>query len=113
MRVSIPFQPEFETAMLSGWKRCTTRTKKYGREGDIFEAFGQNFRLVSVYELPLSAVLAFYNQEGFKSPEAFIACWERLHPRKKWQPDQKVWIHWFERIPKGRLLSDRDETPRG
>jgi hypothetical protein len=101
MKVKIPFQPEFELPVLMGQKKCTSRTKRYGRAGDTFEVFGASFRLTGIYRMPLSGVLALYEAEGFKSPEAFIACWNRLHPRRKFQPDQKVWVHWFERISKG------------
>ncbi len=61
------------------------------------KAFGAEFRLVNVYAAKLSECIGLYHCEGFKPPEAFVACWDRLHPRKRWQPEQTVWVHFFER----------------
>ena len=96
-KVEIPFQPEFEEAMLLGRKTMTSRTKRYGYEGDYFEAFGRVFVLTAVYKIPLARVAYHhYSQEGFESPEGFIDIWRKLHRRVGYNPDRIVFCHEFK-----------------
>jgi len=77
----------------------TSRTKRYGKAGDTFEAFGVEFRITGIERMPLEIVAyGFYEEEGFGSPEVFIEIWEKIHPIKKFQPSQKVYAHFFKRI---------------
>lgn len=96
-KIEIPFQSDFENVMLAGKKSATSRTKCYGYPGDWFEAFGRTFILTDVCRLPLD-VIAYdhYLEEGFDRPEDFIKCWEKLHPRKGYKPEQKVYFHTFK-----------------
>ena len=97
--ICIPFLAEFKERMLSGQKTFTSRTKRYGREGDIFKAFGHLFALTAVYKGSLRFVAnKRYLDEGFPNTEAFIEVWKRLHPRKGYDPNQTVWIHRFKKI---------------
>ena len=97
-KVEIPFLPEFEKAMQTGKKTATTRTKRYGYPGDWFEAFGKAFVLTEVYLVRLGTVArSCYQEEGFNSDLEFIVCWERLHLRKLFCIDQKVYFHKFKR----------------
>ena len=100
-KIDIPFLPEFEESMLSGKKKATTRTKRYGEPGDWFLAFGKTFVLTWVYETMLESVAYhFYFEEGFESRQEFIDCWDRLHPRIKfWKnPERTAYLHRF--VPK-------------
>ena len=98
MEVTIPFLGVFEDAMLKGYKIQTARTKRYGRLGDTFTAFGQKFVITRVFQYFLSTVAKYnYRIEGLDSPEQFQEIWKRLHPRKGYRPDDKVWVHVFKR----------------
>ncbi len=98
MKVKIPFQEEFRDRMLDGKKTCTSRTKRYGEVGDTFEAFGAELRIAITHKHPLYNVAdILYEQEGFDTPEEFKACWIKLHPRRGFDPEQKVWVHFFRR----------------
>lgn len=96
MNVTIPFQEDFKDPMLEGRKNYTSRTKKYGKPGDTFTCFGTTFTIEGVVKAPLWYVAQYlYQGEGFATREDFIKCWERLHPRKGYVPDQQVWVHFF------------------
>lgn len=98
--IKIPFREEFREPMLNGKKTMTTRSKKYGEEGDLFEAFGAFFRLILVSKWPLSLVAENYDLEGMDSKEEFIEIWEKIHPRRGYRPDDQRWIHAFELVGK-------------
>ena len=101
MEIQIPFQEQFKDAMLTGTKTKTSRTKKYGTIGDKFKAFGAEFIIVNQEEEKLQYVADhYYKDEGFERPEQFINIWVELHPRKGWDPNQKVWVHEFMRMDK-------------
>lgn len=96
MKVAIPFQDDFRGRMLQGLKVVTSRTRRYGKQGDTFDAFGATFTFRYVMRCPLELVaLLLYRAEGFTSSEDFIQCWQRLHPRKGYQADQIVYVHYF------------------
>jgi hypothetical protein len=101
--ISIPFMPEFKDRMLAGVKTCTARNKRYGQPGDIFKKFGRTFMLVKV-ERRVQAYVAndLYRMEGFESQDEFIRCWEQLHPRAGYRPEQSVWVHHF------RILEEQE-----
>lgn len=96
MQIEIPFSEQFRDPMLRGRKNFTTRNKRYGKAGDTFPAFGAGFVLQKVTKIPLGYVARFlYRGEGFDTPEAFIRCWQKLHPRKGYVPGQSVYVHFF------------------
>lgn len=100
-KIDMPFLPEFEESMLSGKKKATTRTKRYGYPGDWFEEFGKTFVLTWVYPTFLDVVAAYFClEEGFDHSQEFIDCWDKLHPRIKFadKPSRNVFFHRF--IPK-------------
>ena len=97
--IKIPFKDEFRKSILSGKKTMTTRTKPYGTKWDFFSVFGANFYLASVEIVYLSYVAArCFEKEGFGSRNEFIKYWEKLHPRKKYDGSQKVYLHKFCRL---------------
>ena len=97
--VTFHFQPEFQDRMLSGKKTVTSRTKKYCEVGDTFEAFGATFEITKVYQYKLDCVAYLLcHEEGFDSPDEFIACWATIHPQKGYVPSQEVWVHQFKKL---------------
>lgn len=98
-RIQIPFQERWAESMLTGYKRCTSRTKRYGEIGDIFEAFGARFQLTTIEQRLLEDVsMNLFRKEGCEMPAEFIDVWKGLHPRKGWNGGQKVWVHHFKKI---------------
>jgi len=95
----IPFKAQWRDAMLTGKKICTSRTKRYGNEGDTFEVFGHTFALIGVEKQTLSWVAnnLFY-AEGCDTPEAFRRVWDEIHPRRGYVGNDTVWVHYFEEV---------------
>ena len=99
MKVNIPFKAEFRDRMLSGQKTCSSRTRRYGVAGDTFVVFGGEFEIVKVEPHILYFVAQkFHYREGFNNPQEFIDAWNKIHPRKGYDPEQLVWAHFFRRI---------------
>ena len=95
--VSIPFREDMTRAVLDGFKFCTSRTKCYGNPGDTFVLEGRTFLIKYVMHATLEYVANnLYGREGTASPEAFVALWNEIHPRRGFDPSQKVWVHFFE-----------------
>jgi hypothetical protein len=110
MAASLPFQPRWREAMLSGRKVCTSRSRRFGRPGDTFQAFGTGFELRAIERLPLLHVKDhLYLQEGCESPDEFQRAWNELHPRRGFVPEQPVYVHWFVR--KAVKEEDRSVSP--
>jgi len=98
-QIIIPFQARFREAMLEDRKTCTSRTRRMGNYGDYFLAFGKAFEMKLVIPFPIGFVArTLWKQEGCESPVDFRLVWKALHPRKRYDPEQKVWVHWFRRI---------------
>lgn len=97
-QVKIPFKPYFRERLLDGTKTATTRTKRFGRPGDWFPAYGATFTILQVLVVNLHLVRRdYYTHEGFKEPHEFESCWISIHRRKGWQGGQQVYLHLFER----------------
>ena len=75
MKVEIPFEAHWQNKMLNGIKTCTSRTKRYGKEGDIFEVFDATFEIARVEKETLQII--FFS---------LIFCTTRSSPRPKPQP---------------------------
>ena len=100
MKVKIPFKARFKEPMLSGRKTWTSRTKCYGRSGDIFEAFGHEFIIEKIETKMLLEVARHWLEEGCKSKLDFIELWKKIHPRKGFDSYQWVHVHIFRRMTK-------------
>jgi len=120
--IKIPFQDAFREKMLSGVKTMTSRTKHYTQdEGDYFNIFGATFVITRLYRMHLCDIAEeCWYQEGCESPDHFRVIWNRLHPRKGWQPNQLVCCHEFRKmtkplVPVMPLLTDeqmKDTEPK-
>jgi hypothetical protein len=98
MQIHIPFKERFREPMLNGTKIMTSRTKRYGREGDYFNAFGRTFALTCVQAMPFSFIVNNWRIEGCSSKEDFLAVWKEIHPRKALNPQDMFWVHSFSSI---------------
>lgn len=96
--IYLPFLPEFEPKILSGIKTMTCRSKRMGRPGDTFIAFGARYELTHVFRVVLAYIVSdAYIQEGCDSPNDLIAVWQKIHPKSGYEPDRIVWAHcWKE-----------------
>lgn len=101
MNINLPFRPEMKKLILAGHKTCTSRTRRYGEIGDTFEIDGRKYKLTGVDHHYLWAVgIILFRDEGFDNLDKFKSYWEKLHPRKGYDPDQLVWIHFFREVLK-------------
>jgi hypothetical protein len=97
--ISIPFRDDMSKAIIMGNKTATSRNKRYGKPGDIFEVEGFYFELIRVSHQYLDDVArSHWAQEGVSSEQEFIELWKEIHPRTGWEPDKPVWFHEFRRI---------------
>jgi hypothetical protein len=97
MKVEIKFLPQFEEAMIGGYKIMTCRTKRMGNPGDTFTSFGFEFILTHVFRIPLDYVARdCWEQEGCYSIEQFKEVWRNIHPKNGFDPCQIVWAHCFQ-----------------
>lgn len=96
--VKIPFKPRFKAPLLGGTKVYTSRSKVMGREGDTFEAFGATFEIISVKDVPLFEVAALWKEEGCTSREDFINVWNEIHPVRRYQDNDRTYLHHFKKL---------------
>lgn len=97
--IKIPFKKEMKALILAGKKRCTSRNRKYGDTGDEFIVGKSRYMITFVVRRSLKYVADFlYEDEGFESRDAFIRYWNMIHPGKKFDPNQKVWVHYFMKV---------------
>lgn len=98
LRITLPFQPRWRSAVVDGSKTTTCRTKRYGAAGDEFEVDGVAFRLVSVETMPLAQACArHWRDEGMASAAEFEATWRENHPTRGYRAEDTVWVHRFTR----------------
>jgi hypothetical protein len=97
--IKIPFQPDMKELVLSGDKTCTSRNQFYGETGDYFYISGHKFILKSISSVPLGYVARnLYKEEGFINPAGFIKKWNEIHPIRRYDPCQTIWLHEFIEI---------------
>jgi len=93
------FHPDMALLLLTGKKRCTSRTKKLGEIGDWFELKEQRFEFRNVWEETFGEIArGFYKCEGFESPEAFRAFWIRIHRGHLPENGTMKWLHVMRRM---------------
>lgn len=97
--VKIPFQPDMKELVLSGNKTCTSRNQLYGETGDWFYIDRHKFTITATSSAPLGYVAKNkYKEEGFESPAGFIKKWNEIHPIRRYDPCQIVWLYEFVEI---------------
>lgn len=110
-RSYLPFRESFREAVISGRKTATTRSEAYGAVGDVLDTPFGSVELTDVRRVPLTLVAnGFYAQEGLDSPEAFIAIWNEIHPRRKYRPEDVKTIHFFKFLGPERVGPPGDAT---
>jgi hypothetical protein len=91
----LEFDEECEMPMVYGIKTCETRASRYAHE--TFEAFGHQYVITAVEQLPLGEVQQkWFKQHGLFSPKEFKEVW-RQRNKGEFDPEQKVWVHQFKR----------------
>ena len=97
--VFIPFHQDMQEASVNGNKECTSRTKKYGSIGDIFKIMDKTFEIIAVEKHTVEYVAYnLFRLEGFSSPQGFIDKWVSIHPVKKYDPNQVVFVHFYKMV---------------
>ena len=107
--VEMKFAPDMADAVINGietedgyriYKVWSVRTKPCGRPGDFFTVRRQAYQITRIFREKLGEAAECYELQGFRSKEEFIARWNKLHPRKKYDPEETVWVHEFVPEPK-------------
>jgi len=94
--ISLPFNIRFKESMLKEQKTWTSRARQYGKVGYIFQVFGRTFVITDIRQMYLKQIAnSYYYEEGFDSPQEFIAFWKIIHPRKGYEPNQIIYAHNF------------------
>lgn len=94
MKIYIPFNSWSKTRILNNTKKATTRYKKYGNPGDVFEVNDTQYELDLVIRVPLWFVVEeLYRSEGAASQEELKEVWKSIHPKKGYRPFDLVWYH--------------------
>ena len=89
--------------MEHGTKTATSRTKRYGIPGDVFESglvdsTGKLRRYVitTIMKMALGEVAEkHYIEEGAISKEEFVHIWKQVYPLRGFVPSQVVFFHRF------------------
>lgn len=93
--LAFDFDEEWEEPMIHGQKACEARIEEY--TGNTFKAFGHNFVVTEVEQLPLGDISQkWFKQHGLFSPREFQEIWKQHH-RGEFDPKQIVWLHHFKR----------------
>lgn len=96
---SMKFRPDFKEPLLAGIKTCTSRTKRMCNPGDRFIAFGAEFEVLEIKDVSLYEVSLLWKEEGCTSQAHFIEMWNAIHPTRRYDEDQRVYLHTFKRVP--------------
>jgi hypothetical protein len=97
MEIRIPFRSDMIGLILEGKKTCTTRTRKYGREGDTFSIGSNVFVITEVKKMRLIDIVnTLYEEEGFTSPVEFKEYLSKVGiPMDEYAI---LWVHKFKRM---------------
>ncbi|SHE36623.1 hypothetical protein SAMN05444392_101180 [Seinonella peptonophila] len=82
--------------VLSGQKLATRRNGRYADPGEVLKLQGQKFEVYRVYQQSLGDMQDHdAKQEGFSNLQAYKDYILSLHPKMRWIPQAKVWVHEF------------------
>ena len=103
--IEIPFNAWSRKRLYTSQKTMTSRNKRYGVIGDQFcmdfpeHGFSRVYELTHLERVTLAFVRdKFYWDEGCDTEDEFVRVWNDIHPRKKFDDDQKVWLHCFKMV---------------
>ena len=83
--------------MLDGRKTCFIRCQQLMQEGDIFEVFGAQFRIIKIEEEALEeACQRLWAEAGYDNYQDLVETWNAL--QEDYIPTQIVWTHYFEKV---------------
>ena len=86
---------ELEVPMIYGQKTCEASMDKY--TGSTFRAFGHQFFITKVEQLPLGEIAEkWFAQHGFFNAREFREVWKQHH-KGSFDPQEGVWLHHFQR----------------
>ena len=72
----------------------------YGYPGEHFELEGERFEITSLTHDRLGDMgAAEARKEGFEDMDAYKTLIARMHKGMEWDPEHRVWVHRFRRIP--------------
>jgi sRNA-binding carbon storage regulator CsrA len=95
-QIFIPFHKQMRKAVFDGIKSMTSRSKCYGRPGDTFPVDDREYILEWVLPFRQGFIARFlYRQEGFNSPEEFMAFLPVIHHGHPFDPHKIVFLHKF------------------
>jgi len=107
--LTFDFDEESEVPMVHGDKTCEARLEKYA--GNTFEAFGHEFAITKVEQLPLYDISQkWFKQHGLFSPREFQEVWRQRH-KGVFDPEQKAWLYHFTRGFEPPIEPDSDVYP--
>ena len=96
-QIQVPFKSVMVSAIIEGRKSATSRTYLLGEVGDYFYIRGKCYVISSIVKMLLKEVAEkYYKQEGVSSSEDFISLWNHIHPLKRYNPQQMVFVHFFK-----------------
>jgi hypothetical protein len=86
----------------TGTKTATSRTKRYGIPGDVFESGlvdstgnPKKYVITSILKMTLGEAEKHYIEEGAISKEEFVHIWKQIYPLRGFVPSQVVFFHRF------------------
>lgn len=103
----LSFLPEFVAPILQGEKEQTARPNKYGIEkGDDVLAVSKSehkpFAKLRIVDVQRRTLGSFdeedAHREGLPSLDEFIRVWNKIHPWKGFDPDQKVYVFRWDAV---------------
>ena len=101
--IDIPFNDWSRERLRDGRKSCTSRKKKYGVPGDLFEVGGTTYQITNIEKQSLAHVaVILHDQEGADNHDEFVQVWESIHPKRGYNPTDIVYVHFFEEVTDDR-----------
>jgi hypothetical protein len=103
---SLALDDEWQEPMIRGRKTCEARDYRF--DGGVFEAFGDEYIIRKVEQLPLGDIAdEWFREHGCYSPREFRELWKQSH-RGAFDPEQKVWLHHFKKAFEGPVQPDSE-----
>ncbi len=93
--------PKLVSAAIAGQKTQQRRDGLYAHPGETFELEGIPFTVTAVERHTLADMSdEDAKAEGYPGLEAYKELILKMHPNMTWNGNDKVWVHYFEKIKK-------------